>query len=91
VHELIEDHRGGTYRAVYTVRFATRIHGLHAFQKKAKMDFLTILGQDVEVTLKLASTRTTGICQLSFNPANRASPRPFRPEVLLNLGRQVLG
>ena len=55
------------------------------------MDFLTILGQDVEVTLKLASTRTTGICQLSFNPANRASPRPFRPEVLLNLVRQVLG
>jgi phage-related protein len=36
VLELIEDHRGGTYRAVYTVRFATRIHGLRAFQKKAK-------------------------------------------------------
>jgi hypothetical protein len=25
-----------------------------------RMDFLTILGQDVEVTLKTASTRTTG-------------------------------
>ena len=36
VLELIEDHRGDTYRAVYTVRFATRIYVLHAFQKKSK-------------------------------------------------------
>jgi phage-related protein len=33
VLELIEDHRGDTYRAVYTVRFATGIYVLHAFQK----------------------------------------------------------
>jgi phage-related protein len=36
VYELIEDHRGDTYRAVYTVRIADRIHVLHAFQKKSK-------------------------------------------------------
>jgi phage-related protein len=36
VLELVEDHRGDTYRAVYTVRFATRIYVLHAFQKKSK-------------------------------------------------------
>ena len=36
VLELIEDHRGNTYRAIYTVRFATRIYVLHAFQKKSK-------------------------------------------------------
>jgi phage-related protein len=36
VYELIEDHRGDTYRAVYTVRFAGRVHVLHAFQKKSK-------------------------------------------------------
>jgi phage-related protein len=41
VPELIEDHRGGTYRAVYTVRFATRIYGLHTFQKKAKRGIAT--------------------------------------------------
>ena len=35
VHELIEDHRGDTYRTVYTVRIAQSIHVLHAFQKKA--------------------------------------------------------
>jgi phage-related protein len=41
VLELIEDHKGSTYRAVYTVRFATRIYVLHAFQKKAKRGIAT--------------------------------------------------
>jgi phage-related protein len=36
VYELIEDHRGDTYRAVYAVRIADRVHVLHAFQKKSK-------------------------------------------------------
>jgi len=36
VLELIEDDAGGTYRAVYTVRFATAIYVLHVFQKKSK-------------------------------------------------------
>lgn len=34
--ELIEDDAGGTYRAVYTARFATAIYVLHVFQKKSK-------------------------------------------------------
>ena len=41
VLELIDDHRGDTYRAVYTVRFATRIYVLHAFQKKSKRGIAT--------------------------------------------------
>jgi phage-related protein len=36
VLELIEDDAGGTYRAVYTVRYATAIYVLHVFQKKSK-------------------------------------------------------
>lgn len=36
VVEVIEDHKGDTYRAVYTVRFITAIYVLHAFKKKAK-------------------------------------------------------
>jgi len=36
VLEIIEDHRGDTYRAVYTVRFATKVYVLHVFQKKSK-------------------------------------------------------
>ena len=41
VYELIEDHRGDTYRAVYTVRIAQSIHVLHAFQKKSKSGIKT--------------------------------------------------
>jgi phage-related protein len=36
VRELIEDDTGGTYRAVYTVRYATAVYVLHVFQKKSK-------------------------------------------------------
>ena len=36
VLELIENDAGGTYRAIYTVRFATAIYVLHVFQKKSK-------------------------------------------------------
>jgi phage-related protein len=35
VLEVVEDHRGDTYRAVYTVRFVQAIYVLHAFQKKS--------------------------------------------------------
>ena len=41
VLELVEDHRGDTYRAVYTVRFATKIYVLHVFQKKSKRGIQT--------------------------------------------------
>jgi len=36
VVELIESQRGSTFRAVYTVRFATAVFVLHVFQKKAR-------------------------------------------------------
>lgn len=35
VLELVEDHQGDTYRAVYTVRFREVVYVLHAFQKKS--------------------------------------------------------
>ena len=35
VFELVENHDGDTYRAVYTVRFAEMVYVLHAFQKKS--------------------------------------------------------
>jgi phage-related protein len=41
VLELIEDDTGGTYRAVYTVRFATAVYVLHVFQKKSKRGRVT--------------------------------------------------
>lgn len=36
VLEVVDDHDGDTYRAVYTVRFSDIIYVLHAFQKKSK-------------------------------------------------------
>lgn len=39
--EIVEDHRGDTYRAVYAVRFADVVYVLHAFQKKSKQGIKT--------------------------------------------------
>ncbi|MDT0496645.1 type II toxin-antitoxin system RelE/ParE family toxin [Algiphilus sp. W345] len=36
VLEIVTDHDGDTFRAVYTVKFANAIYVLHAFQKKSK-------------------------------------------------------
>ena len=36
VLEVVEDDTGGTYRAVYTVKFAEAVFVLHCFQKKSK-------------------------------------------------------
>jgi phage-related protein len=36
VLEVVEDHQGDTYRAVYTVRFAGWVYVLHCFQKKSR-------------------------------------------------------
>lgn len=41
VYEVVEDHRGDTFRAVYTVRFEDAVHVLHAFQKKSKSGIST--------------------------------------------------
>lgn len=41
VLEVIADHRGNTYRAVYTVRFVERVYVLHVFQKKSKKGIAT--------------------------------------------------
>ncbi len=39
--EVVEDWRGGTYRAVYTIRYAARVFVLHVFQKKSKSGIAT--------------------------------------------------
>ncbi len=41
VLEIVEDHRGDTYRAIYTVRFASAVYVLHAFKKKSKSGIAT--------------------------------------------------
>ncbi len=41
VLEMVDDHDGDTYRAVYTVRLAGVVYVLHAFQKKSKRGRVT--------------------------------------------------
>jgi phage-related protein len=41
VLEVVEDHQGSTYRAVYTVKFSGAVYVLHAFQKKSKKGIKT--------------------------------------------------
>ncbi len=41
VLEVVEDDAGGTYRAVYTVKFREFVFVLHCFQKKSKRGITT--------------------------------------------------
>jgi phage-related protein len=57
VLEIVENHRGDTYRAVYTVKFDHAVYVLHAFQKKSPKGMKTAQ-TDVELVsrrLKSAS------------------------------------
>jgi len=57
VLEIVEDYRGDTYRAVYTVKFENAAYVLHAFQKKSPKGIKTAQ-TDVELVsprLKVAS------------------------------------
>ncbi|KQN57799.1 MULTISPECIES: type II toxin-antitoxin system RelE/ParE family toxin [unclassified Erwinia] len=58
VLEVVEDDIGGTYRAVYTVKFSEAVFVLHAFQKKSKQGIMTPK-EDMEIVrirLKVAET-----------------------------------
>lgn len=47
VLEVVEDHIGDTYRAVYTIKFGQSVYVLHCFQKKSKQGIQTPK-QDIE-------------------------------------------
>ncbi len=56
VLEVVEDHDGSTFRAVYTVKFAGAVYVLHVFQKKSKSGIKTPSEEieKVEARLKAA-------------------------------------
>ena len=56
VFEIVENHDGDTYRAVYTVHFREIVYVLHAFQKKSPSGIRTAQNDIglVESRLKLA-------------------------------------
>src|SRR5207244_11572115 len=41
VLEVVEDHAGNAYRAVYAVKFTGAVYVIHAFQKKSKKGIAT--------------------------------------------------
>lgn len=52
VFEVVDDHDGDTFRAVYTVRFKEVVYVLHAFQKKSPRGVRT-----AQTDIELVSTR----------------------------------
>lgn len=60
VLEVIVDDVGGTFRAVYTVRFDVAVFVLHAFQKKSKRgietprEVIRLVGQRLKTAAKIA-------------------------------------
>ena len=58
VLEVVARYDGDTFRAIYTVRFATAVYVLHVFQKKSKSGIATAK-KDIDLVksrLKLAET-----------------------------------
>ena len=62
VVEIIDDHKGDTFRTVYTVRFAASVYVLHAFQKKSKKGSATPQAdiKRIEKRLRHAETLARG-------------------------------
>ena len=74
--EVVEDHDGSTYRAVYTVRFAGAVYVLHAFQKKAKRGSRTPASEMnlVRLRLKVAEGHHEQREIEATDPARRPDP-----------------
>ena len=61
--EVVEVDAGGTYRAVYTVKFAEAVFVLHCFQKKSKRGIATPK-EDMDIInarLKIAEVYVKGL------------------------------
>ena len=57
VLEIIEDYRGDTYRAVYTVRFEGAVYVLHSFQKKSPKGIQTAQTNIALIARRLKAAR----------------------------------
>jgi phage-related protein len=62
VLEVVENWKGDTYRAVYTIRFSDAVYVLHCFQKKATRGIATPKPdiELIESRLKVAETLSKG-------------------------------
>ena len=63
VVEVVEDHMGDTYWAVYTVKITDTVYVLHCFQKKSKQGIKTSM-QDIDLIrerFKAAQAHAKGV------------------------------
>lgn len=58
VLEIVAEERGGTWRAVYTVRFEEAVYVLHAFQKKSRRGIATPQAELDLIRRRLAEAET---------------------------------
>lgn len=65
VLEMVDNHDGDTFRAVYTVKLAGVVYVLHAFQKKSKhgmatpMHEMDLIKRRLQVALQIHEKRNT--------------------------------
>jgi len=57
VLEVVEDHDGNAYRALYTVRFKDAVYVLHAFQKKSTKGIKTAKADVNLISRRLKSAK----------------------------------
>ena len=69
VLEVLENHDGDTYRAVYTVRFSLAVYVLHCFQKKSHKGI-----QTPKPDVKLVSQRSR-LARQDYEGRYRKNPR----------------
>ena len=70
VLEVVEDDVGGTYRAVYTVKFEEAVFVLHCFQKKSKSGIATPK-EDLDIIRARLKVAQTLARELRNGEANR--------------------
>jgi phage-related protein len=60
--EVVEDWKGDTYRAVYTVKFSRAVYVLHCFQKKSTKGIATpkVEMEKIQARLKIAELHAKG-------------------------------
>lgn len=68
VFEIVEDHRGDTFRVAYTVRFAKAVYVLHCFQKKSPSGIRTAKN-DVDLIHERLKTAQTD-CEARYGKDN---------------------
>ncbi|MDN7182698.1 type II toxin-antitoxin system RelE/ParE family toxin [Caballeronia sp. SEWSISQ10-4 2] len=70
VLEVVEDDAGGTYRAVYTVKFQEAVFVLHCFQKKSKSGIATPK-EDMDIIRARLKVAEALVKELRDEKANR--------------------